>query len=106
MPAALGQILLLFAVTLHAAPGDSVAVPTRLCQCPKIKEFVPWKSFTHFQVTPKSSFCGKVEIVLTQRNGKVCLNPLSKQGQKILQCWAKKKNNREEESKKCRKIKS
>ncbi|XP_072565739.1 chemokine (C-X-C motif) ligand 18a, duplicate 1 isoform X1 [Paramormyrops kingsleyae] len=89
MPAALGQILLLFAVALHAAPGESVPVPKWLCECPQTRETVPWKSITDFQVIPKSSFCSRVEIVVTQGNAKVCLNPESKQGQKIQECWDK-----------------
>uniref|UniRef100_A0A8C9TVV1 Chemokine (C-X-C motif) ligand 18a, duplicate 1 n=1 Tax=Scleropages formosus TaxID=113540 RepID=A0A8C9TVV1_SCLFO len=53
------------------------------CECLETVDKLTWRQITDFQVTPRSELCNSVQIT----NQKVCLNPESRQGKKIQNCW-------------------
>ncbi|XP_041124364.1 chemokine (C-X-C motif) ligand 18a, duplicate 1 [Polyodon spathula] len=82
-------------LSLHISK-DQMANATSIrdrCECVNTIDFVPYRKITFFAITEKSSFCKNTEIILHQRNNKeVCLNPDSKQGQGLQECWRVKKD--------------
>ncbi|GCB65524.1 interleukin-8-like [Scyliorhinus torazame] len=76
-----------------AAHGLSVGSPTNSrCKCVNVhSRFIPPKYYRHIDIFPQGSFCRKLEIVITLKNGKhVCVNPLIPWVKKVISLLTEK----------------
>ncbi|XP_036402555.1 chemokine (C-X-C motif) ligand 18a, duplicate 1 [Megalops cyprinoides] len=66
------------------------------CECVSKVDQVPWKRIKKFTVTEGDPLCGETSIILQMKRKNdppVCLNPESKQGQRLQKCWKKIKKD-------------
>ncbi|XP_065152634.1 chemokine (C-X-C motif) ligand 18a, duplicate 1 [Paramisgurnus dabryanus] len=63
------------------------------CQCVEETNSVRWRKVTDFTIIQKDSFCNKIQIILQLSNKQSCLNPDSKPGKRLQQCWRRIKFN-------------
>ncbi|KAL7889994.1 hypothetical protein AOLI_G00022520 [Acnodon oligacanthus] len=75
---------------------DNVAVALSIrekCECVKETGFVPWKRITDFEIKTADVLCNKVQIIIKLGHKLSCLDPDSKQGKKLRNCWTRIKFN-------------
>ncbi|XP_067871862.1 alveolar macrophage chemotactic factor-like [Heterodontus francisci] len=62
------------------------------CKCVSvITRFIQPKNFEHIDIFPQGSFCRKVEIVITMKNGKkICVSPQTQWVKKLVSLLTEK----------------
>ncbi|XP_018580523.1 chemokine (C-X-C motif) ligand 18a, duplicate 1 isoform X1 [Scleropages formosus] len=95
--AVLIMLVLLCGGDLNTGSGVLKAMSIReRCECLETVDKLTWRQITDFQVTPRSELCNSVQIVVhLKTNQKVCLNPESRQGKKIQNCWNRRTDGAE-----------
>ncbi|XP_077092878.1 chemokine (C-X-C motif) ligand 18a, duplicate 1 [Siphateles boraxobius] len=89
------SLLLLLSGCLHfMTENRTAAISLReKCECIEETGSVQWRKITDYTIIPQDPLCNKVQIILQLSGKQVCLNPGSKQGEKLQRCWKRIKFN-------------
>ncbi|XP_030634787.1 chemokine (C-X-C motif) ligand 18b [Chanos chanos] len=83
------KALCLVALAAVFCQSSEAFLPGR-CSCVDTIPFVPRNLMAEFSVIPPQSLCTKTNIIAKLTDGKrTCLDPESKQGKVLQQCWAR-----------------